>query len=382
MRIDRLRAMVCMTAVTVLLIFSFARIRANAYELPEISAKSAVVYNGRTGEVLYQKNAYERLPMASTTKIMSALIVLEQEDLDQEFVVDSEAIRVEGSSMGLKEGDRVTLRELACGMLLPSGNDAANAAAVRVAGSVEGFVGLMNERAEQLGLKDTHFVTPSGLDDYTDEHYSTAYDMALLTAAAMENEEFREICGQSEIKVSFGDPPFDRYLFNTNKLLKMDSSIVGVKTGFTDKARRCLVSACDREGAELICVTLNAPDDWNDHLMLYDRCFEFISEQRISPENESFELPVAGSGSDRVKCRVESCRAVLLNGRAQEVSCQIYAEPFLYAPVKAGDEVGFAVYCYNGREIGRTAVRAAEDAQMQKPRKHSGIERLWDRIFG
>ncbi|MBR1723666.1 MAG: D-alanyl-D-alanine carboxypeptidase, partial [Ruminococcus sp.] len=155
-----------------------------------VSAKAAVVIDSATGEVMYEHNSRERLPMASTTKIMSALIAIEHGDLDTEFTVDSDAIKVEGSSMGLQKGDRVTMRALVCGMLLPSGNDAANATAVRVAGSIDGFVQLMNERAAQLGLKDTHFVTPSGLDDYTDEHYSTAYDMARLAAYAMRNEEF------------------------------------------------------------------------------------------------------------------------------------------------------------------------------------------------
>ena len=153
----------------------------SADDLSEISAKSAIVIDGETGDVLFEKNAYERRPMASTTKIMSVLLVLESgEDLDKQFVVDSEAIKVEGSSMGLQDGDKVTLRDLCCGMLLPSGNDAANAAAVRVAGSIGKFVQLMNKKAEQLELNDTHFVTPSGLDDDTDEHYSTAADMAKL----------------------------------------------------------------------------------------------------------------------------------------------------------------------------------------------------------
>ena len=131
------------------------------------SAKAAVVIDSLTGEVLYEHNAYDRLPMASTTKIMSAVVALENSDLDESFTVDPEAIKVEGSSMGLTEGDVVTMRDLICGMLLPSGNDAANAAAVRIAGSVEGFVGMMNEKAEELGLENTHFVTPSGPVSYT-----------------------------------------------------------------------------------------------------------------------------------------------------------------------------------------------------------------------
>ena len=173
------KGVVCLKCVTVfictVMMMCFCCMNVSADDLSEISAKSAIVIDGETGDVLFEKNAYERRQMASTTKIMSVLLVLESgEDLDKQFVVDSEAIKVEGSSMGLQDGDKVTLRDLCCGMLLPSGNDAANAAAVRVAGSIGKFVQLMNKKAEQLELNDTHFVTPSGLDDDTDEHYSTA----------------------------------------------------------------------------------------------------------------------------------------------------------------------------------------------------------------
>lgn len=352
---------------------------ASAEDLSEISAKSAIVINAQTGEILFEKNAYQILPMASTTKIMSALIALEQDNLDDEFVVDSQAIKTEGSSMGLTEGDVVSLRDLVCGMLLPSGNDAANAAAVRIAGSVDGFVDMMNNRAREMGLENTHFVTPSGLDDYTDEHYSTAYDMAMLTREAMKNEDFRAICSQRQIKLNFGDPPFDRWLTNSNKLLGYSDDFVGVKTGFTDKARRCLVSACDRKGAELICVTLNAPDDWNDHTRLYDYCFDFLSEQRIDPPAVSFEVSVAGGSSDSIRCATESCTAVLLNGRAGEVTSEVYLKPFVYAPVKAGDKVGEVVYRYNGVEIARKDITAAEDTAYECAEKQSAPQRIAQR---
>lgn len=345
-----------------------------AEDLCEISAKSAIVYNAETGEILFEKNAYQQMPMASTTKIMSALIALEQDNLDKDFVVDSEAINTEGSSMGLREGDIVSLRDLVCGMLLPSGNDAANAAAVRIAGSVENFVHMMNERAEQMGLKNTHFVTPSGLDDDTDEHYSTAYDMAVLAGHAMENQDFRDICGQQQIKLSFGNPPFDRWLINSNKLLKYSDDITGIKTGFTDKARRCLVSSCERNDAELICVTLNAPDDWNDHMRLYDYCFGFISEQRIDAPFKSIDVDVVGGKSDKVKCVTENISATLLNGRAGEVTSEVNISPFVYAPVKKGDIVGKVEYFYNGRSIAVKDITAAEDVGFKSCEKPSFFE--------
>ncbi len=367
----------CLSAVIIAAMSVFS---ASAEDMSEISAKSAIVINAQTGEVLFEKNAYQILPMASTTKIMSALIALEQDDLDEKFVVDSQAIKTEGSSMGLVEGDIVSLRDLVCGMLLPSGNDAANAAAVRIAGSVDGFVDMMNDRAQEMGLENTHFVTPSGLDDYTDDHYSTAYDMAMLTREAMKNEDFREICSQRQIKLNFGNPPFDRWLTNSNKLLGYSDDFVGVKTGFTDKAKRCLVSACDRKGAELICVTLNAPDDWNDHTKLFDYCFDFLSEQRIAPPAETFEVNVAGGKSDSIKCVTESCTAVLLNGRADEVTAEVYLKPFVYAPVHAGDKTGEIIYRYMGVEIARKDITAAEDMAYELVSKQSAPERILMRV--
>ena len=242
---------------------------------PQIAARAAVVLEYETGRVLYEKNADLQLPMASTTKIMTTLLTLESGNIDDWFTVDSEAIKVEGSSMGLSEGKEVTKRILCYGMMLPSGNDAANASAIAVSGSIDAFVELMNEKAENFGLTSTHFVTPSGLDDYTDEHYSTALDMANLTRLALSNDIFREICGTTSICLEFGDGE-SFWLSNSNKLLSSCYGVIGVKTGFTDKAGRCLVSACERDGVTLICVTLSDPNDWYDHTNLYDYCFSML----------------------------------------------------------------------------------------------------------
>ena len=337
MRLDKIRFYAGAAVFAMLVIFSMSRVNVSAEEAPEVSAKAAVVYNGATGEVIYEKSADERLPMASTTKIMSALIVLEQNGLDDRFIVDSEAVKTEGSSMGLQEGDEVSLRDLACGMLLPSGNDAANAAAVRVSGSVEKFVALMNERAELMGLADTHFVTPSGLDDYTDEHYSTAMDMALLASQAMQNTNFREICGLKKVQLSFGHPPFERWLINTNKLLDREG-ITGIKTGFTDKARRCLVSSCMREGCELICVTLNDPDDWNDHMKLYGYAFSKVQPRRISPSESKVRINSADGGE--LVCDVPDLIMSMTEKAAQRVTEKVYIPQFVYAPVEKDEAVG------------------------------------------
>ena len=358
----------------------FCTVSAAATEMPEVTAKGAVVINADTGEVLFRQCADKRLPMASTTKIMTTILAIEHGRLDEQFTVDPQAVRTEGSSMGLRENDKVTLRELCYGMMLPSGNDAANCTAVRVSGSIENFVGLMNRKAQQLGLSDTHFVTPSGLDDNTDEHYSTAADMAELTRYAMQNSTFREICSAKKAKVCFGDPPCDRWLYNTNKLLSNCHGVIGVKTGFTDKAGRCLVSCCERNGARLICVTLGDRNDWHDHSMLYDRCFTFVSQQTLSAGSGRFELDVVGSDTDRIKCFALPVKACLLNGRAKDVKAVVHLPRFVYASVHKGDKVGDVEYWYNGTLIARTDIFAGSDAQYVKSGRKGFLEELGSRI--
>ena len=232
------------------------------------SAKAAILINGDTGEVIFGQNENEQLPMASTTKIMTALLLCEHGDFEKEITVTAEMLRVEGSSMGLLAGDRVTLHDLLYGMLLASGNDAANVTAYILGGTVDGFVKMMNRKAIKLGLENTHFETPSGLDG--DNHYTTARDLAALARYAMQNEEFAKAAASKTAALSYGNPPYKRTLSNHNKLLKTFDGAIGVKTGFTKKSGRCLVSAARRNGKYVIAVTLNDPDDWSDHQALLE----------------------------------------------------------------------------------------------------------------
>ena len=349
--------------------------QAYAEDEPEISAKAAVVISADTGEIIYGKNYNEKLPMASTTKIMTTLLCLESGNLYDEFVVDSDAIKVEGSSMGLMEGDIVTKYALCCGMLLPSGNDAANATAVKLAGSIENFAVMMNEKAEELGLSNTYFVTPSGLEGTG--HGSSAYDMAVLASVALKNDIFREICSSQTIKLEFGNPPYTRWLKNTNKLLAMDSGVYGVKTGFTDEAGRCLVSACEREGENLICVTLNDRNDWNDHLMMYDYAFEQAEVLTLDiPENIS--LPLAGSENNFIKVCAQEAETDITVYRADEndIEYKVISHPFVYAPIFKGDELAYISVRYKEREIKNIPLYAAENAQSAIP------EQKQENIFG
>ena len=315
---------------------------------PEIiSAVSAVLIEAQTGTVLYEKNAHEHRAMASTTKIMTALLTIEAGNLDREFTVDPLAIRVEGTSMGLQEGDRVSRRDLLYGILLPSGNDAANSAAVSVSGSIPEFVKLMNSKAAELGLSDTHFVTPSGLD--ADGHYTTALDLARLTAYAMQDETFREVVRCRSAEVEFGNPPYKRTLYNSNKMLARYEGAIGVKTGFTDNARRCLVSAAERDGVTLIAVTLNAGDDWNDHTKMLDYGFSQVRAYPLELGCDT-RVPVAGTGQSVGVYSHEETLALTPQQRTK-LTRRVMLPAFVYGTVDKGDKLGEIQFFLDGELV-------------------------------
>jgi D-alanyl-D-alanine carboxypeptidase/D-alanyl-D-alanine carboxypeptidase (penicillin-binding protein 5/6) len=341
-----------------------------------VSAKSYVLIESKTGRIISEKNSDKKLAMASTTKIMSAILCLESGNLDKEFEVDSEAIKVEGSSMGLVEGEIVTKRDLCVGMLLPSGNDAANATAVAVGGSIENFVAMMNEKAKEIGLEKTHFVTPSGLD--ANGHGSTAYDMALLASYALENEDFAQICQSEQItlKTTLDNSVNTKVLTNSNKLLSMYEGVTGVKTGFTDEAGRCLVSSCERNGVTLICVTLNAPDDWNDHINLYEYGFSVAEKTIVSTEEK--EISVVGSDKEKITSVAENEFFYgKIAGDENDIEVVYETKPFLFADVKSGDIVGNVKYYYSGKEIFSDNLIATENAEYISENSNQNIfERL------
>ena len=339
---------------------------------PSVSAVSAVLINADTGGTIFEKNADEKRAVASTTKIMTALLTLESGQLDRRFTVDSMAIRVEGTSMGLREGDIVTRRALCYGMLLPSGNDASNAAAVNISGSLSAFAEKMNEKAAQLGMNDSHFVTPSGLD--APEHYSTARDMAKLTRAALKNEDFRAICGLTSATLEFGNPPYSRTLYNSNKLLKQYEGCIGVKTGFTDNARRCLVSAAERDGVTLIAVTLNAPDDWSDHKKLFDYGFSMVNSQEISPESVSVDI-VGGTVREVTAAPESSAVVGLTASEAGEIRTEYRVPAFVYAEVSAGDCMGYVEIYYKEELLRSIPLLAERDCPREAARQS-----LWERV--
>lgn len=303
------------------------------------SAKAAVVINGHTGEIIYAQNSDARLPMASTTKIMTALLLAECNTPEKEIVTTKEMVTVEGSSMGLLVGDRVTYNDLLYGMLLASGNDAANTAAVCVGGSVNNFVRMMNERARKMGLVNTSFETPSGLDG--ENHYTTAYELALMAREALKNKDFERAASSKTARLRYGNPPYDRTLTNHNKLLGDYEGVIGVKTGFTKKSGRCLVSAAERDGKYVIAVTLNDPNDWADHKNMLDFGFEKIRIFEVVP-SEFAAVAVAGGTKSSVVVSTKGFKIGVSADGNTDVRLKI--PPVLFAPVLKGDTVGTAEY--------------------------------------
>ena len=322
--------------IIVSIILTSLAIMASAEERTKNSARAATLYSSDIGEFLYEKNADTRLPMASTTKIMTALIVLENCDLDKTVNVHPDAVGIEGSSIYLKAGDALTVRDLLYSLLLRSANDAAAALAYATSGSIDGFCALMNERAQSMGLKDTKFENPHGLD--SENHYTTARELALITAEALKNEEFRKIASTYKYSFTIGDS--ERLVVNHNKLLKSYEGAIGVKTGFTKKCGRCLVGAAERDGITLITVTLDAPDDWRDHKALFDYGFDSLNSTRVEDLCKTeFKIPISCGKLDYITASVKDT-APLISYKKDVFTAEIDSVHFLVAPISVGDVVG------------------------------------------
>lgn len=336
-------------------------------EPENISAKRCVLLEADSLRVIWEKNSADKSPIASTTKILTALLTLTQPGLDDTFTVDSNAIKVEGSSMGLVEGDTVSLRALAVGMLTVSGNDAANAAAVKISGSLTEFAKLMNNTASSIGMKNSRFVTPSGLD--ANGHYSTAFDMAVLAAHALRNPDFAAVCGSGSTTTSYGNPPYLRNLINGNRMLRLYDGAIGVKTGYTSAAGRCLVSAAERGGVRLICVTLDAPDDWNDHTKLLDYGFSKVVRATACTDNMSFSVAVLGSEQKLTVIPSGLVQVSCLADEQELITAEIRLPVYAVMPISAGQKLGTVEYFYNGRIVATADLIAASDMKNTKEEK-------------
>ncbi len=306
---------------------------------PSVSAKSAVLIEGGSGALIYQKNADEIRPMASTTKIMTALVAIEAAPLDTVIKAPACAVNTEGSSIYLVEGEELTLEQLLYALLLESANDAAVTIAVGISGSVEAFADRMNVKAAELGLTHTHFANPHGLDD--PNHYTTARELAVITQHAMKNACFRTIVSTRKTTIPHAGTDGVRLLVNHNKLLRLYEDCIGVKTGYTSKSGRCLVSAAERDGVTVIAVTLCASDDWNDHRKMLDYGFSRYTSVLLCQAGE-YQIPLSvagGTDASVMLCNSEALSAVIPTDH-KDISYTIEMRRFEYAPVIAGEAHG------------------------------------------
>ena len=355
----------------------FAGGRSYALSPKDISAKSAVLIEQKTGKIIFAKNENERLPMASTTKIMTALIALENiPDMSSKIKIPESAAKTEGSSMYLQAGEIMSYLDLLYGLLLVSGNDAAAALSQSVFESEEIFIAKMNGKAAALGLQNTNFTNPSGLPD--DNHYTTALELGLITKEAYNNPVFEAIASTKKYRASLGEKPGARYLTNHNRLLDIYPYAIGVKTGFTKTAGRCLVSAGYKDGVKLIAVTINAPDDWDDHVKMLDYGFDSTAlKEYVVPGQSICTTGVTGGVSDTVTAA--NTGAVLLPG-FDDIDYDIKAclPGFVYAPVKKGDVLGSLNTYYMGQIIDSAPLTAQHDveARIMSPKKKPLIQKI------
>ena len=333
-----------------------------------LSAEKAVLLDAATGRILFEKNIDEQSLIASTTKIMTALIVCEQCNVLDRMRVPKEAVGIEGSSMYLQEGEILTLQELLYGLMLHSGNDAAVALAIYCGGTVEGFVELMNDKAHTLGLSGTHFANPNGLD--APGHYATARDLAVLAAYAMKNPVFYQTVSTRSVKIG------QRYLTNHNKLLWRVEGADGVKTGYTRAAGRILVSSAARNGRRLICVTIDDPDDWNDHCALLEKGFsEFRILHLISEGQMMGTVEIAGGQAGRVKLLAAEDFDYAL-AEHEKFTTEITGPGFVYAPVVRGAEAGFAHLCVDGKSVGKIPLIYGETIEQIPENEKKFLEKI------
>ncbi len=341
----------------------------------DVSAKCAYALELDSGDVVFEKNADIKVGMASTTKIMTAIVAIENAALDKVVKITPEMVGVEGSSIYLQEGETLTVEELLYALLLESANDAAVALACFVGGDLDIFVDMMNSKAEELMLEGTHFTNPHGLDN--DEHYTTAKELAILAKYAMSNPVFREIVSTYKKVIPLGEDG-SRVLINHNKLLRAYDGAIGIKTGFTKKSGRCLVSCAEVDGVKIIAVTLNAPSDWDDHRKMLDLGFSMYENIKLADVGDyNICLDVINGSKGSVLCANLDSLDVTLKRNNVNISAYLEANRMISAPIKQGDYVGKIVFKNDGIEIASLDLYALESVKEIKYKKS-----IFERIFG
>lgn len=348
--------------------------------IPTLSAESALLMEGESGAIVYQKNAHTRLPMASTTKIMTALVALELASPDTTVRVDKRAVGIEGSSIYLCEGEELTLEALLYALMLESANDAAVAIAIGVAGSEEAFVDAMNRKASSLGLENTHFANPHGLDAET--HCTTAYELALIARAALQNPLLKTIVSTRKTTIPHQGTDGVRLLVNHNKMLRLYDGCIGLKTGYTQKSGRCLVSAAERNGVVMIAVTISSPDDWNDHTKLLDYGFSRYQKIELCPADFRFCLPVVGGKESYVMVGVEQSLSVSLLKESGVIEQKIECPRYLFAPINEGEICGQMLFlCDTNNDGAKETIAQIPLRVLYSVPKHPTRLTLWQRFL-
>ncbi len=331
---------------SLLLVFSVT-IKASAEDV-DVSARSAILVEAKSGDAIFEKNAHEKLPIASTTKIMTAVVTLENADLGTKVKISPRACGIEGSSIYLEKDEVLTVEELLYATMLESANDAASALAIHVAGNEEKFAQLMNETAERIGMTESHFTNPHGLND--PEHYSTAADMAKLAVYALENEKFCEIVSTTKRQIPLKGDEGVRVLSNHNKLLRLSNEVIGVKTGFTKLSGRCLVSAAERGGVRVIAVTLSDPNDWKDHLAMLDIGLSAYCTYTLA-DCEEFTVNLPCVGTEDGFITVTNHDPLVITGKAGTTFTHVIeADRLIFPPVTTEEPLGKVVF-YSGDDV-------------------------------
>lgn len=354
----RKKAFLCLLSVCLLL--SAVPVRTHALSTAHtlsLSAQSAVLIEAQSGEIIFAKNENAPLPMASTTKIMTALTALRLASPERIIQTDERAVGVEGSSVYLIAGEELTLEQLLYALLLESANDAAAAIAIGLSGSIETFADEMNRVAEDMGLKSTHFTNPHGLD--APAHYTTALELALITQEALKNDLIRTIVSTYKTTIPHMGNNGVRLLVNHNRLLRTYDGCIGVKTGYTQRSGRTLVSAAERNGVTLIAVTLNAPDDWNDHTVMLNYGFtRYKNVSLCNADDIRYPLQLVGGKEGYVMLGNRESLSITLPTDVGEVTQSIECRHFEYAPITANDICGKVVFLCDINGDGKAEVVA------------------------
>ena len=370
-----------LTAIFLLMINLLAAMPAIAVNDITPTARAAVMIDAASGAVLYSKNKDERLGMASTTKIMTGILALEYGNLNDVYTVSENADWAEGSSIYLNPGEKITLETLVYGLLLKSGNDAAIAIAKHISGREKAFVNFMNEKAAELGLKDTRFANPHGL--YAEEHYTTAHELANLADYAMDNPVFAQIVNTAQYKEKPVGDKDARVINNANKLISMFAEADGIKPGYTPETGRTLVGSATKNGVRVITVTLDCSDDWTEHKAMFDYAFSNFETQKLFKKGDSLgTFRVKNGNYNEVGVIIDKDITMLVN-KNKKAGYEIEMdEVYLNAPVTEGQQVGSAKICFENGEVQEVSLIANSDVPVREKNFFKVIWQLFLALFG